>query len=75
MRDALAERGRAGENRQALLDASLTIVGDPAVPDEDVGALIRGERIGCERLRAAQATALWLRGLRRPDHSGLAGRG
>ncbi|MEO6089760.1 MAG: Tn3 family transposase [Umezawaea sp.] len=58
MRDALAERGRAGEDRQALLDAILGIVGDPAVPDEDVGALIRGERIGWERLRAAQATAL-----------------
>nr|CTQ89089.1 Mobile element protein [Kibdelosporangium sp. MJ126-NF4] len=58
MRDALAERGKAGEDRQALLDAILSIVGDPAVADEDVGALIRGERIGWERLRAAQATAL-----------------
>lgn len=58
MRDALAERGKAGEDRQELLDAILAIVGDPAVADEDVGALIRGERIGWARLRAAQATAL-----------------
>ncbi len=58
MRDELAERGKAGEDRQALLDAILAIVADPAVPDEDVGALIRGEKVGWERLRSAQATAL-----------------
>jgi TnpA family transposase len=57
MRDALAERGKAGEDRQALLDAILAIVADPGIPDEDVGGLIRGE-IGWERLRSAQATAL-----------------
>ena len=53
MRDALAERGKAGEDRQALLDAVLAIVADPAIPDEEVGGLIRGEEIGWERLRAA----------------------
>jgi hypothetical protein len=37
MRDALAERGKAGEDRQALLDAVLAIVADPAIPDEEVG--------------------------------------
>ncbi|MFN2535708.1 MAG: DUF4158 domain-containing protein, partial [Pseudonocardiaceae bacterium] len=58
MRDELAERGKAGENRQALLDAILAIVADPAIPDEDVGGLIRGEKVGWERLRSAQATAL-----------------
>jgi hypothetical protein len=58
MRDALAERGKAGEERQALLDAVLAIVADPAIPDEDVGGLIRGEKVGWERLRAAQASAL-----------------
>jgi len=58
MRDELAERGKAGEDRQALLDAILTIVADPALPDEDVGGLIRGEKVGWERLRSAQATAL-----------------
>lgn len=58
MRDVLAERGKAGEDRQALLDAILAIVADPTVADEDVGGLIRGERIGWERLRAGQATAL-----------------
>ena len=58
MRDELAERGKAGEERQALLDAVLAIVADPAIPDEDVGGLIRGEKVGWERLRAAQAAAL-----------------
>lgn len=58
MRDALAERGRVGEDRQELLDAMLAVVADPAVPDDEVGGLIRGERIGWARLRAAQSTAL-----------------
>lgn len=58
MRDALADRGRAGEDRQELLDAILAIVADPAVPDEEVGGLIRGDRIGWARLRAAQSSAL-----------------
>jgi len=58
MRDALAERGKAGEDRQALLDAVLAIVADPAIPDEEAGGLIRGEAAGWERLRAAQSSAL-----------------
>lgn len=58
MRDYLAERAKSGEDRQELLDAILAIVADPAVPDEDVGRLIRGERIGWERLRSAQSSAL-----------------
>ncbi|MDP9850485.1 Tn3 family transposase [Streptosporangium lutulentum] len=57
MRDALAERGRAGEGRQALLDDLLAIITDPAVPDEQLGGLIRGERIGWPRLRSALAQA------------------
>ena len=58
MRDALAERGRAGEDRQVLLDSVLAVAADPAIPDEQVGGLIRGEAIGWERLRAAHAAAL-----------------
>ena len=58
MRDYLAERARAGEDRQALMGAVLAIVADPAVPDEEVGGLIRGGRIGWERLRSARAAAL-----------------
>jgi TnpA family transposase len=58
MRDALAERGRVGEDRQELLDAILAIVADPAIPDDEVGGLIRGDRIGWARLRAAQSSAL-----------------
>lgn len=58
MRDALADRGRVGENRQELLDAILAIVADPAIPDDEVGGLIRGDGIGWARLRAAQSSAL-----------------
>jgi hypothetical protein len=57
MQAALAERGKAGEDRQALLDDLLAILTDPQIADEDVGGLIRGERIGLERLRAAGAQA------------------
>ena len=51
--DELAERGKSGEDRQALLDELLAIITDPAIADEAVGGLIRGEEIGWERLRAA----------------------
>lgn len=57
MQQQLAERGKTGEDRQALLDDLLAIVTDQAVADEEIGALIRGERIGWERLRAALAQA------------------
>lgn len=58
MREALAERAKSGEGRQALLDAILAIAADPVVPDEQVGGLIRGEKIGWQRLRWAQSNAL-----------------
>lgn len=54
MTEALAERARGGENRQALLDEILSILLDPVVGDEQIGGLIRG-RVGMERLRAAFA--------------------
>nr|WP_245673269.1 Tn3 family transposase [Nocardia lijiangensis] len=57
MKDALAERGKSGEARQALLDDLLAIITDPVIADEDVGGLIRGEKIGWDRLRAALAQA------------------
>jgi len=58
MRDALAERGKAGEDRQALLDDLLAIIADPTIEDEQIGGLIRGERIGWARIRAAMAQAV-----------------
>ncbi|MEU4376994.1 Tn3 family transposase [Pseudonocardia alni] len=58
MRDALAERGRAGEDRQALLDELLAVITDPAIADEDIGGVIRGDRIGWARIRAAMAQAV-----------------
>ncbi|MFJ2032321.1 Tn3 family transposase [Streptosporangium sp. NPDC087985] len=57
MRDALAERGKAGEDRQALLDDLLAIITDPQISDEQIGGLIRGERIGWPRLRSAVTQA------------------
>jgi TnpA family transposase len=57
MRDALAERGKAGEDRQALLDDLLVIITDPQISDEQIGGLIRGERIGWPRLRSAVTQA------------------
>jgi hypothetical protein len=58
MQQQLAERGKSGEDRQSLLDDLLKIVTDLQIPDEEIGGLIRGDRIGWERLRAgiAQAT-------------------
>jgi TnpA family transposase len=53
----LAERAKSGEDRQVLLDDMLTIVTDKAIPDEEIGALIRGEQIGWERLEAGLAAA------------------
>ncbi len=49
MREVLAERGKSGENRQALLDDLLDIIFDTDITDE---------RIGWQRLRAAQQEAL-----------------
>jgi hypothetical protein len=46
MRVVLAERGKSGEDRQVLLDAILAIAADASVPDEEVGGLLRGDRIG-----------------------------
>jgi hypothetical protein len=58
MRDALAERGKAGEDRQAMLDELLAVIADPTIADEDIGGLIRGERIGWSRIRAAVSQAV-----------------
>ena len=52
MTQALADRGRDGEDRQALLDEILTIVLDLEVGDEQIGARLR-ERVGMDRMRAA----------------------
>ncbi|GIJ28257.1 DDE transposase [Micromonospora qiuiae] len=52
--EALAERAKGGENRQALLDEILTIVLDTGIGDEQIGTLLRS-RIGMDRMRAAWA--------------------
>ncbi|MFI6803002.1 DUF4158 domain-containing protein [Streptosporangium canum] len=48
-RESKVERGKAGEDRQALLDDLLAIITDPQISDEQIGGLIRGERIGWPR--------------------------
>lgn len=63
MRDAPAERGKAGEDRQALLDDLLAIITVPQISDEQIGGLIRGERIGWPRLRSAVTQAAPARGV------------
>jgi len=52
--EALAERAKGGENRQALLDEILTIVLDTAIGDEQIGGMLRTS-IGLDRMRAAWA--------------------
>jgi len=52
--EALAERAKTGEVRQLLLRVILPALADPAIPDEQVGGLLR-EQIGMQRLREAAA--------------------
>ena len=54
--EELAERAKKGESRQLLMDVILPVLGDPSVPDEQVGGLLR-ERIGMSVLRDAAAGA------------------
>jgi TnpA family transposase len=48
--EALVERAKRGEARQLLMDVILPVLADPAVPDEQVGGLLR-DTIGMSRLR------------------------
>jgi Domain of unknown function (DUF4158) len=50
--EALAERARDGEDRQALLDEILAVLVHPEIADEEVGGRLRAG-VGLERLRAA----------------------
>ena len=52
--DELAERAKRSEDKLALAEEILPVLADPAIPDEEVGALLRN-RIGLPRLRAALA--------------------
>ena len=67
--DQLAERAKRGEDKLALAEEILPVLADPAIPDEQVGGLLR-ERIGMSRLRAALATPATARLPR--DHGHLA---
>ncbi|MGW5160920.1 DUF4158 domain-containing protein [Nonomuraea wenchangensis] len=48
--EALIERAKAGEARQLLLDVILPVLADPAIPDEQIGGLLRNT-IGMSKLR------------------------
>lgn len=52
LREALADRGRSGEDRQALLEEMLAIVLDPQISAERIGAALH-ERVGTQRMRSA----------------------
>jgi TnpA family transposase len=54
LKEALADRAREGEDRQALLDEMLAITLDLEIAEEEVGTLLR-EGIGMERMRGAWA--------------------
>jgi hypothetical protein len=54
---ALAERAKKGEARQLLMDVILPVLVDTGIPDEDVGAILRGG-IGMDKLREV-ASAGW----------------
>ena len=54
----LSERARKGEDRQLLLEVILPVLADAAVPDEQVGGILRGV-IGMPRLQETQA-ATWM---------------
>ena len=54
LREALADRAKDGEDRQALLDEILAITLDVEIGEEQVGRLLR-EGIGMDRMRAAWA--------------------
>lgn len=53
LKDRLVERARANQHREILLDDLLEVLADPEVPDEAVGALLRG-RIGMDTLGSAR---------------------
>ncbi|MEU6740058.1 hypothetical protein [Streptosporangium sandarakinum] len=48
--EALIERAKAGEARRLLLDVILPVLADPAIPDEQIGGLLRNT-IGMSKLR------------------------
>lgn len=52
--EALAQRARAGEDRQRLLDRILRVLADMSVSDEAVGGLLR-DQIGREELQMARS--------------------
>ena len=53
LEEKLAARAKASEDRLGLLDEVLSVLTNPDVADEAVGALLRGG-IGMDRLRRAR---------------------
>nr|WP_243706298.1 DUF4158 domain-containing protein [Micromonospora sp. KC721] len=74
--EALAERAKGGENRQALLDEILTIVLDPGIGDEQTGTMLRTIAGRAVRHRARKRSRPALRSGRADDVGRLSrGRG
>ncbi|WP_133061780.1 hypothetical protein [Streptosporangium minutum] len=42
--EALVERAKKGEDRQVVMDVILPVPADPAIPDDEVGGMLRGRR-------------------------------
>ena len=52
--EPLADRAKDSDDKLAIAELALPVLADPGIPDEEVGARLRGE-IGMDRLRAAMA--------------------
>jgi hypothetical protein len=67
MEAALAQRARAGEDRQQMLDVILGVLADESIPDEAVGGLLR-DQLGRQNLADTQAGVWADLGYRRKYH-------
>lgn len=54
VKEKLAQRAKNDVNKMDLLEEMLAVATDTAIPDEQVGGLLRGPRIGMDRMRAAR---------------------
>lgn len=55
VKEKLAQRAKNDVNKMDLLEEMLAVTTDTAIPDDQVGGLLRG-KIGMDRMRAAAGT-------------------
>ena len=68
--ERLADRAKDSDDKLAIAELVLPVLADPGIPDEEVGARLRGE-IGMDRLRAAMAQPATSRLPRDHGHLGV----